>query len=230
MKFGGLQKNSLIDFPGKIATLIFTQGCNFHCPYCHNPSLIPMAGPDTHSEKEILLFLEKRRGLIEGVAITGGEPTLQKDLAGFCRKVKDLAYPIKIDTNGSRPQILAHLFSEKLVDFVAMDIKTDPENYAPLLSPVAVDKALIASIQLILESGIDHEFRSTCVHPFISKERIARILPLIQGARRYALQHFSDAALFHPNFFKDKGRGLDHQELEALKKQIAPCVERCEIR
>jgi pyruvate formate lyase activating enzyme len=230
MRFGGLQKNSLIDFPGRIAALLFTQGCNFHCPYCHNPSLIPMAGSQDFSEEEILLFLEKRQGLIEGVAITGGEPTLHNDLISFCRKVKALCYPVKLDTNGSRPEMLRRLLSENLVDFIAMDIKTDPENYTPLLSGLSVAEALVKSIRLILESGLDHEFRSTCVAPFISEERILRILPLIRGAQRYALQHFSQATLLDSQFFLEKGRGLNPDEMEKLREVIAPHVGCCDIR
>lgn len=230
MDIGGLQKNSLIDFPGKIAALIFTQGCNFHCPYCHNPSLIPMKTGENFPEKEILLFLEKRRGLLEGVAITGGEPTLQEDLPLFCRKLKDLGYPVKLDTNGSTPDILERLIREKLVDFIAMDIKTSPARYSPLLVSFPVKKEIEASIQLILQSGLDHEFRSTCVYPFITEENILEVLPLVRGANRYSLQHFSDVSLLNTHFFQKKGRGLTAGEMETLQNLLRPHVGCCEIR
>ncbi|TWI67810.1 pyruvate formate lyase activating enzyme [Desulfobotulus alkaliphilus] len=230
MIFGGLQKNSLIDFPGKIAALVFTQGCNFHCPYCHNPDLIPMKGKGIFHEEDILLFLEKRKGLLEGLAITGGEPTLQKDLAGFCGKVKGMGYPVKLDTNGSRPEVLKEVISEKLVDYIAMDIKTHPSEYAPGLCKASMEQALESSIRIILESGLDHEFRSTCVHPFITEEKIEKILPLIHGAKTYALQTFSTNSLHNPDFFNHEGRGLTLEEAERIRKLLAPHVGQCIIR
>ncbi|TYT74540.1 anaerobic ribonucleoside-triphosphate reductase activating protein [Desulfobotulus mexicanus] len=230
MIFGGLQKNSLIDFPGKIAALVFTQGCNFHCPYCHNLGLIPMKGKDIFHEEDILLFLEKRRGLLEGLAITGGEPTLQKDLANFCEKVKKLGYPVKLDTNGSRPEVLKEVISAKLVDYIAMDIKTHPLEYSPGLCTAPMEQVLESSIRLILESGIDHEFRTTCVYPFITEEKIRRIIPIIKGARTYALQTFSSQSLYKPDFFTQGGRGLTPEETEIIQKLLAPHVGQCVIR
>ncbi|MCW7753201.1 anaerobic ribonucleoside-triphosphate reductase activating protein [Desulfobotulus sp. H1] len=230
MIFGGFQKNSMIDFPGKIAALVFTQGCNFHCPYCHNPALIAMKGKQNISEEEVLLFLKKRKGLIEGLAITGGEPTLQKNLPDFCEKVKAMGFPIKLDTNGSRPEVLRGLLTAGLLDCIAMDIKTLPSEYAPLLSDHSMEHALETSIRLIIESGIDHEFRTTCVFPFISEEKAKSLVPLIRGARRFALQSFSDTSLYNPDFFNKKGRGLDDHEINRIKTVLSPHTESFIIR
>lgn len=230
MRIGGLQKNTLIDFPGKIAALVFTRGCNFHCPYCHNPGLVSLEGEDPMREEEVFSFLEKRRNSLEGVAITGGEPTLQKDLPEFCKKLKSMGYPVKMDTNGSRPEVVRRLLEEGLLDFIAMDIKADPAKYFPALSPREIEKELMESIRLILESGIPHEFRTTCVAPFVSEEMISAIIPLIQGAERYSLQHFSEESLLDRNFFNEKGEGLLPGEIERLAGLLRPNVRILDIR
>jgi len=137
MKIGGLIKSSMIDYPGKISCVVFTCGCNFICPYCHNRDLIKFVGEETETgfdSAEIIQFLKKRKGLLDGLVITGGEPTLQKDLIQFCTEVNEIGYPIKLDSNGSNPKIIEELISKKLVDYFAMDIKAEPSNYTPLLS------------------------------------------------------------------------------------------------
>jgi len=149
MIFGGLQKNSLIDYPGKISCVLFATGCNFSCPYCHNPQLARGCRDDAtvFDEKTAYDFLERRKGFLEGVVISGGEPTLQKDLPAVCEKIKEMGYPVKLDTNGSRPQVLKRLLDDALVDYVAMDIKTDPANYNPLIQKDFNPSPLLESIQ-----------------------------------------------------------------------------------
>jgi len=153
MKIGGLQKISFIDYPGSIGAVVFVQGCNFRCPYCHNPELVdPERYGPLLNEGEVLAFLEKRRGKLDAVTLTGGEPTLQPDLVGFLRKVREMGYRIKLDTNGSQPEVLAALIREKLVDYLAMDIKGPREKYARI-ARVEVDLAAIGrSVELITES------------------------------------------------------------------------------
>jgi pyruvate formate lyase activating enzyme len=194
MKIGGFQKNSLIDFPKTIACIIFTQGCNFSCPYCHNPDLVAGSQGGTGrlpDEAEIFDFLEKRKGFLEGVVITGGEPTLQADLLPFCRKIKGLGYKLKLDSNGSRPKILDRLFEDSLVDFISMDIKTRLMDY-PLVVPGKFDVSAIGdSIRLLMEKAPDYEFRTTCVRPLISREIMEDIGQMIRGAKSYILQKCS---------------------------------------
>jgi pyruvate formate lyase activating enzyme len=206
MNIGGFQKNSLIDFPGTIACVIFTQGCNFACPYCHNPGLVP--GPqkgvgDACDEQTIFAFLEKRKEFIDGVVITGGEPTLQKDLETFCRKIKAMGYKVKLDSNGSHPGVLSRLFKEKLVDFVAMDIKTSLENY-PLLTNQSFDTGKITeSIRLIKESAPDYEFRTTCCKPFITTDIMHDMGKMLNHASKFVLQNCSrNVTMLDPDFFK----------------------------
>lgn len=191
MRVGGLLKFSLIDYPGKMAAVIFTQGCNFRCPYCHNPELvIPEYFRTPISEDEVLAFLEKRIGLIEGVVVTGGEPTVQKDLMTFLQRVRTMGYLIKLDTNGSRPDVLEDILRRHLVDYIAMDLKTTLEKYNQLTSLRGCGERIRRSIRLILESEVDYEFRTTLVKPFVSAEDLPQMASLIPGAKRYRLQRF----------------------------------------
>lgn len=232
MVIGGLQKNSLIDYPGKLSTVIFFSGCNFDCPYCHNPDLArgPATPPNDLKGGEILNFLEQRRGFLDGVVISGGEPTLQKDLADFCRKIKELDFPLKLDTNGSRPRVLQYLIAEDLVDYIAMDLKTDPVLYSSFINPKGYPDSIFASIEIIMESGIDYEFRTTCVKPIVTPRTIENISVLIQGAKLYALQRFRNNQVLHPEFFKDSDDDYSDYELGQLRDVAAQWVHRCIIR
>jgi len=232
MIFGGIQKNSLIDYPEKVSCVLFISGCNFRCPYCHNPQLITEteAPRDDLTEEWFLQFLEKRRGFLDGVVLSGGEPTLQNQLPLLCEKIKALAYPIKIDTNGSRPEILRRLIDDKLVDYIAMDIKTVPESYYPHIAKENRPETILSSIRIILESKIDHEFRTTCVRPFITEEIIKKVTVLIEGADRFVLQQFQDTGILNPTFFDDTGSPYTGSELRQFRTLSQPYAGVCTIR
>ena len=232
MFFGGIQKTSLIDFPGKISCVLFTPGCNFTCPYCHNPEL---AKNETDklailSKEEVLAFLSSRQGLIEGVAITGGEPTLQPELASFLADVKNLGYPIKLDTNGSRPKVLKHLLKDALLDYIAMDIKTDPENYAPQICKKNISDRITDSIQTILHAGIAHEFRTTCLAPFINIDTLTRIARWVRGADLYVLQQLQTKAALDPAYMENHAGSYSDETLEGFRQILAPFVKQCTVR
>jgi len=183
MLLGGLQKNSLIDYPGKISCVLFVSGCNFHCPYCHNPDLASgtVIPPDYLTEDWFFDFLKQRKTFLEGVVISGGEPTLQTDLASFCRKIKKLEYPVKIDTNGSDPRMIAHLLEAEVIDYLAMDIKTDPNGYTPFITGALSPEDILSSIRIIMASRIDYEFRTTYVKPFMDESVLEKILDHTAG-------------------------------------------------
>lgn len=158
----GLQKMTLLDYPGKVACTVFLQGCNFRCPFCHNSDLLGKDGPETIPVETLMTFLKKRVGLLDAVCVTGGEPTLQKDLPELLRQIKALGYLVKLDTNGSRPEVLKALVEEKLVDYVAMDIKNSPEGYGKTVGlPNMALTAIEESIGYLLEDHVDYEFRTT---------------------------------------------------------------------
>jgi len=234
MDIGGFQKNTLIDFPETIACIIFTQACNFVCPYCHNPDLV--ASPQKragglYDENKIFEFLEKRKGLIEGVVVTGGEPTLQKDLIFFCRKVKAMGFKLKLDSNGTRPQILAKLFKENLVDFISMDIKTSLENYSLVVPGKFDSKRVLESIGLLMEKAPAYEFRTTCARPFISKKIMKGIGEMVTGASTYILQKCSrNVTVLDPEFLKKDHNFFSDKEMLELKKIIGKYVEASIVR
>ncbi len=232
MHIGGLQKSSLIDYPGKVSSVIFCSGCNFDCPYCHNPELVRggSACPADLSDEMIFDFLRQRVGFLDGVVISGGEPTLQKDLVDLCARVKALGYPVKLDTNGSRPQVLRRLIAEDLVDYIAMDLKTDPLQYKSHIKRDCDPAALIASILVIMDSGKDYEFRTTCVKPIVTPGAIEQIARLIRGARLYVLQRFRDAHILHPEFFKNQDCDYSPDELLQLQTIAEKWVARCRVR
>ena len=213
MQIGGFIKQSLIDYPGKIAAVVFTQGCNFRCGYCHNEELFPF-GKGTISEETVLVHLKKNRFLLDGLVITGGEPTMQADLYSFIKKVKDMGLLVKLDTNGSNPKVMESLRVKDLLDYVAMDIKsalTEPDY--SLASGISVSPEMLKrvrqSIQMIIHSGVEHEFRTTVCRELVSLENIRAIVPELEGAQRYFLQQYrSNEKSSETNFFaysdKDK--------------------------
>ncbi len=232
MKIGGLQKHSLIDYPGKISCVLFLTGCNFNCPYCHNPQLAgdPDCRPAAIAEDEVIGFLVQRRSWLEGVVISGGEPTLHADLPDLCRRIKDLGYPVKLDTNGSRPQMLKALVGAGLVDYLAMDIKTEPERYPEGVAQPGDSAALLASLQIIMDSGVDYEFRTTCARPLVTSATIRHIAQLISGSRRYALQPFRDCHMLRPDYFQGVDPSYSPEEMERFRSIAEPWVSVCTVR
>ncbi|MBN1833432.1 MAG: anaerobic ribonucleoside-triphosphate reductase activating protein [Deltaproteobacteria bacterium] len=232
MVFGGLQKNSLIDFPGKISCVLFLSGCNFKCPYCHNPDLAkgrPATSPPL-DESWICDFLDSHRGFLDGVVISGGEPTLQEELPALCKEIKQMGYPIKLDTNGSRPKVIESLIDSCLIDYIAMDIKTDPFRYTPFIVKDCNPDHILTSIRLIMDSSLDYEFRTTCVKPIVDEKGIENIAGLIDGANFYVLQRFRPNSVLYPEFFKGPGSKYDEEDLLAFKSIADSWVKECIIR
>jgi len=231
MLLGRLQKNSLIDYPKKISCVLFLFKCNFHCPYCHNPDLVKgNLCPSLFDEKALYEFLEGRKGFLDGVVITGGEPTLQQDLMYLCKEIKNMGFPIKLDTNGSRPQVIKRLIDECLLDYIAMDIKTDPFHYPPSITRNCNPHAIISTIQIIMESDVAYEFRTTCVKPFVDLEIIEKIAKTIKGATLYVLQHFRNGRILHPEFFRKVEAAYTEDELMHLKSVAEQWVKKCTLR
>lgn len=201
MIIGSMQRFSLIDYPGKICAIVFTQGCNFRCPYCHNPELVnPEEFGESIAHDEIFSFLKKRMGKIDAVSITGGEPMLQKDLVQFIRKVKNLGYLVKIDTNGSVPEVLEELIGQRLLDWIAMDVKAPLDKYKKITRTSVNTGSIEKSIRLVMNSGIDYEFRTTVVKSLLNEDDIEKIGMLIKGADRYVLQKFVPSKTLNPKF------------------------------
>ena len=228
MNIQGLQKLTLLDFPGHTACTLFTGGCNLRCPFCHNVPLVLDPNGDTpFSEAEIFAFLEKRRGTLDGVAVTGGEPLLQKDLPDFLRKVKAAGFLTKVDTNGFFPQTLRLLLEEHLVDYVAMDVKNAPAKYAATCGVEGLDIAPAEeSIRLLLGSGIDFEFRTTVISEFHTVADIEAIARLISGAPHYYLQAFKDSGIL----LEGSCTAPTEETLRAMRAAAAPYVKDVGIR
>ena len=227
MRIGGLQKNSLIDYPGKISAIVFTIGCNFRCPYCHNPELVDETA-DEIPEEDIFTFLKKRVGLLEAVTITGGEPTMHDDLLSFIRKVKNLGFLVKLDTNGTNPDMLEKALEEKLVDYVAMDIKSPLATYEKTANRPVDTVAIRRSIDLLIQGNTQYEFRTTLVKSLITPEDIDGIGRDIQGALRYYLQKFVPTKTLNPAFLRKTT--FTDEELEQMRVNMQKYVKECIIR
>lgn len=193
MKIYGLQKMTLLDFPGRVACTVFLGLCDFRCPYCHNFELVDGTAIPLMEEEEFFSFLSKRKGLLDGVAVTGGEPTIHADLPEFVRRIRSLGFPVKLDTNGYHPDMLRRLLEEKLIDYAAMDIKNSPEKYASTAGRETLDLSpVLESIALLKDSGTDYEFRTTVVKEFHEQRDFEEIGKMIEGAGKYFLQSFTD--------------------------------------
>lgn len=228
MKIHGLNKLTLLDYPGLTACTVFTGGCNFRCPFCHNRSLV--IDPDSQpliAEEEILSYLKKRRGILEGVCITGGEPTLNGDLISFIEKIKAIGYKVKLDTNGNRPDIIKSLVEHKLVDYVAMDIKNSRENYNRSAGVENLDLGKICDSVEYLKSGVvDYEFRTTVVKELNDKKSFYDIAEWLAGAKKYYLQAFKDSG----DLITDTLSGLSKAEMEELLPILRKKIVKVEIR
>ena len=214
MKIGGLQKTTLLDFPGKVSAVVFVQGCNFLCPYCHNPDLV-LYRQETLSLTDVIAFLAHRRKVLEGVAVSGGEPTLHDGLFSFCATLKNLGYAVKLDTNGSRPEALRQLLQANLLDYVAMDVKANPGQYPAELCPQGVGENILRSMALLEESQVTHEFRVPGAAPFIDAGSFAAIVEYISHAPIF-LQEIRLENVLQPDFFVEKGRVLGKDEMLTL--------------
>ena len=193
MKIYGLQKMTLLDFPGRVACTVFLGGCDMRCPFCHNSELADGSAPPVMEDAELLSFLEKRRGLLDGVAVTGGEPLLREETLDLLRKIRTMGYPVKLDTNGTHPDRLRRAIGEGLVQYVAMDIKNSPERYAETAGVKRFDLAPVReSVSLLLEGRADYEFRTTVTAELHDDESFRGIGPWIRGAGKYFLQRFTD--------------------------------------
>lgn len=229
MLISGLQKLTLLDYPGQVACTVFTGGCNFRCPFCHNaPLVLPEALAHDSSEQAVLEFLKKRVGVLDGVAITGGEPLLHKDMPAFLEKVRALGYRIKLDTNGSFPDRLEEIVRAGLVDRVAMDIKNSPELYEVTVGSVGVNMNDIARSKEFLLSGvIDYEFRTTVVKGLHTAESVQGAAKWIQGAKEYYLQQFKDSG----HVLAIEGlSAFDEREMHALAEAAAAYVPAAQVR
>lgn len=227
MDIQGLQSMTLLDWPGKVACTVFLGGCDFRCPYCHNAQLLEGPFPPAMTQRELLDFLQKRQGLLDGVCLTGGEPLLHPGLDNLLEEIKDLGYPVKLDTNGAHPQRLAGLWERGLVDYVAMDVKNSPSRYPQTTGAPGLDLAPIrASLDWLLGGRVDYELRTTAVRQFHDGEAFRELGAWIRGARRYYIQNFipRDTVLC-PGL-----SGFDRQELEGFAQLVAPFVERVELR
>lgn len=226
MIFSGFQKLTLLDFPGHVACTLFSKGCNFRCPFCHNAALVTDEGNDSFfTEDEILGYLKKRKGVLDGVCFTGGEPLIQNGLPDFMRKVKELGFLIKLDTNGSFPEKLKTLVDEGLVDYVAMDIKNSTERYGETIDVCGFNTAKVEeSIDFLLQNNVDFEFRTTVVAEYHTLQDIELIAKRIQGAPRYFLQNFVDSG----NLIGENLHAVSKETLlkmqEIAKKHLS-CVE-----
>ena len=226
MKISGFQKLTLLDFPGHTACTLFTCGCNMRCPFCHNTPLVTGTAQEEYSEKEILSFLKKRQGLLDGVAITGGEPLLQKDIVSFIRKIKEEGYAVKLDTNGSLPERLRSLVDEKLVDYIAMDIKNTFTKYAFTAGCEIDTDKIISSIDIIKNSGIDHEFRTTVIAEHHTAEDIIEIAEYLGENEKYFLQCFKDSG----DILGDGCSAYAPDELKDMAEKAQKYVKLCETR
>jgi len=249
MRIGGVEKLTLIDYPGKLAAIIFTVGCNFRCGFCYNPMLVwpRMEELDTENTKGqrqdleanddspltsvagLFHFLKKRAGKLEGVVITGGEPTLHADLPEFISEIKSLGYSIKLDTNGTNPEMLEKLIADQLIDYIAMDIKAPADKYSETVQ-VSIDfNKIEKSVKMIMQSGLPYEFRTTVVPSLIIDQDIAAMGKIIAGADKWYLQKFkADTEIINPEFRKQAG--YSDQKMKALAEIGKEFVKLCEYR
>lgn len=223
----GFQKTTLLDYPGKVACTVFTGGCNFRCPFCHNARLVTEQDREEQiSEEEFFCFLKKRQGILDGVCVTGGEPLLQKDILPFLAHIRDLGFLVKLDTNGSRPDVLEQIIDARLVDYIAMDLKNSPQKYAITCGLDAYPEEIERSIALIMQSGIEYEFRTTVVREFHTAEDMISMAKWIEGAPRYFLQGFINSG----NLIGDGCSAYSPTEMKKLLSLVTPILPTASLR
>ncbi len=228
MRIQGLQKLTLLDFPERTACTVFTAGCNFRCPFCHNASLVVDIQPAVGiAEEEFFCFLKKRQGILDGVCITGGEPLLQPDLEAFIKRIKESGYAVKLDTNGSFPDKLKHLAEKQLVDYVAMDIKNAPDTYAVTAGVERLDmEAIKKSVSYLKKGHVAYEFRTTVVKNYHEKESFEKIGQWIAGAEKYFLQNFVNSG----DLIGRHTRGCSEEEMREYLEVVHRYVPKAELR
>lgn len=229
LKLGGLQETSLLDYPGKICAIVWTVGCNFRCPFCYNTNMV-YGKTELVTVDHVLSFLNKRKGKLDALSITGGEPLLHEDLELFIRKVKNLGFLVKLDTNGTFPQRLKNLLDEKLVDYVSMDIKAPIEKYDQLAGVHVDTEQIKKSINLIMKKAADYEFKTTVIPGLLKKEDIKTIATMIKGAKRYYLQQFKmDVPIINQELLSN-AKPYAQKDFEEMKEYALSLVETCFLR
>ncbi len=227
MLISGLQKLTLLDFPGTVSCIVFTHGCNFRCPFCHNSSLVDGPAQEEISENEVVDFLKSRKNILDGVVVSGGEPLLHPDIAEFLKKVKELGYKVKIDTNGTKPEMLKKLVNDGLVDYVAMDIKNSPEQYKSATGVDGLLEAVTESKDFLLSGKVEYEFRTTVVKGIHTKEQLVSLAKWIKGAKKYYLQKYKCSE----NVLNPEGLdSFSDEEMEGFLAEISSIINMSCIR
>ena len=224
----GFQKTSMIDYPGKMCSIVFFADCNFRCPFCQNPDLITKKDLPEIDQDMIFKYLESRKKWIDGVCITGGEPTLHRELSDFCKRLKAGGFLVKLDTNGTNPNMIEQLLEEKTVDYIAMDIKGPLERYEEIAKVPVNKDSIQKSIDLIRSSGIDYEFRSTILPKLIRKNDLKSIGKWLKGSKLYALQQFRATVTLDKSY--EKASSYSEEEMRQFGKMLEPCFETVEVR
>jgi len=228
MIVAGLQNLSLVDFPGHLAAVVFVQGCNFRCGYCHNPDLVTCGKKFNFSKEKLFELILQRNKMIEGVVITGGEPAVHSDLSDFIRRIKSTGLKVKIDTNGSNPEQLEDLLRARLVDYIAIDIKTSFPKYSLVTDQKNIEKKISRSIRIAMLSMVPYEFRTTCVPGVVDEEDFRLIGDAVKGAKKYCLQQFRPVNTYDKSF--QEVNPYDIEKLQRFRDIVSEFVEEVEIR
>ncbi|MBS4536736.1 anaerobic ribonucleoside-triphosphate reductase activating protein [Clostridium sp. D2Q-14] len=226
MEICEMEKSSFIDYPDKISTVLFIKGCNFKCPYCHNSHIVDNDKSHINIE-EIFKFLNKRKKFIDAVTISGGEPTLYDDIYDLIKEIKDEGFHVKLDTNGTNPNRIKKLLENNLLDYIAMDIKTSFDKYEDVVNSIVDVKKIKESIQIIRNSGVDYEFRTTLCKELIDKEDILNIAEYLKGSKKYILQNFRDGDLVMVG--KNKLHPYENEKINEIKEEIKDLFEICKV-
>jgi pyruvate formate lyase activating enzyme len=227
MRIGGLQYCSLIDYPGKISAIVFTLGCNFRCPYCHNPELVDETATEI-PEAKVFDFLTRRKNLLDAVTVTGGEPTLHEDLMSFLGKIKAMGFLVKLDSNGTNPDVLERIIDANLADYIAMDVKAPLRSYEKTVGRPVSRERLEKSISLLLQGKVRYEFRTTVIKSLLSFDDLREIGESIRGAKVYNLQKFNPRKTLNPAFLRKTT--YSDSEFGEMQKMMSEFVEECEVR